>query len=208
MPHDIIQTIFEAFAAHGDALYIGEPVSMTEHMLQAAYLAEQAAAGPELVAAALLHDFGHLIHDQPEDSAEHGVDTRHEELGAAYLARYFVPAVVEPTRMHVAAKRYLCAVDPAYFDALSPASVLSLKLQGGPCTAEEARAFEARPFAAEAAQLRRYDDAAKIEHGWTPALEHYRPFLAAGLKPASASGRQRDQADAGQHAGGAKDADA
>ena len=182
MAQDIIQAIFDAFAAQGDALYIGEPVSMTEHMLQAAYLAEQAGAGPELVAAALLHDFGHLIHDQPEDSAEHGLDTRHEDLGAAYLARYFVPAVVEPARMHVAAKRYLCAVDPAYFGTLSAASVLSLKLQGGPYTAAEARAFEARPFASEAAQLRRYDDAAKIEHGWTPALEHYRPSLEAGLK--------------------------
>ena len=189
MPSDIIQAIFDAFAAHGDQLYIGEPVSMTEHMLQAAYLAEQDGAGPELVAAALLHDFGHLIHDLPEDSAEHGVDTRHEEVGAAYLTRYFVPAVVEPTRMHVAAKRYLCAVDPAYLGSLSPASILSLKLQGGPYTPDEARAFEALPFAAEAARLRRYDDAAKIAGGWTPDLEHYRPSLKAGLKARAASGQ-------------------
>src|SRR6185312_6117985 len=109
MPSDTLQYIFDAFAAHGDALYIGEPVSMTEHMLQAAQAAELDGAGPLLVAAALLHDFGHLIHDLPEDSAEHGVDTRHEEVGAAYLSRYFVPDVVEPTRLHVAAKRYLCA---------------------------------------------------------------------------------------------------
>ena len=182
MPSDIIQAIFEAFDSHGDQLYIGEPVSMTEHMLQAAYIAEQDGAGPTLVAAALLHDFGHLIHDLPEDSAEHGVDTRHEEVGAAYLSRYFVPAVVEPTRMHVAAKRYLCAVDPAYLANLSSASILSLKLQGGPYAADEARAFEARPFAAEAARLRRYDDAAKISGGWTPNLEHFRPSLQAGLK--------------------------
>jgi phosphonate degradation associated HDIG domain protein len=186
---DIIQAIFEAFAAHGNQLYIGEPVSMTEHMLQAAYAAEQAGAGPTLVAAALLHDFGHLIHGQPEDSAEHGINTQHEEVGAAYLSRYFVPAVVEPTRMHVAAKRYLCAVDPAYLAALSPASVLSLKLQGGPFTPEEARAFEAKPFAAEAARLRRYDDAAKIAGAWTPELQHYRPSLKAGLKPARESGQ-------------------
>ena len=189
MPEDVIQSIFDAFAAHGDALYIGEPVSMTEHMLQAAYIAEQDSAGPELVAAALLHDFGHLIHDLPEDSAEHGLDTRHEDLGAAYLARYFVPAVVEPGRLHVAAKRYLCAVDPAYLGNLSPASILSLKLQGGPFTTAEARAFEALPFAAEAARLRRYDDAAKIEGGWTPDLEHYRPSLRAGLLNSSVSGQ-------------------
>jgi len=188
MASDIIDEIFEAFAAHGDQLYIGEPVSMTEHMLQAAQAAEQDGAGPTLVAAALLHDFGHLIHDLPEDSAEHGIDTRHEEVGAAYLARYFVPAVVEPTRMHVAAKRYLCAVDPAYLGQLSPASILSLKLQGGPYTAEQARAFEALPFAAEAARLRRYDDAAKIAGGQTPNLEHYRPSLAAGLKNQGVSG--------------------
>jgi len=188
MSNDVIQAIFAAFAAHGDQLYIGEPVSMTEHMLQAAQAAEQDGAGPTLVAAALLHDFGHLIHDLPKDSAEHGIDTRHEEVGAAYLARYFVPAVVEPTRMHVAAKRYLCAVDPAYMANLSPASILSLTLQGGPYTAEQARAFEALPFAAEAARLRRYDDAAKIEGGPTPSLEHYRPSLAAGLKAQSGSG--------------------
>ena len=189
MPNDVIKDIFDAFAAHGDQLYIGEPVSMTEHMLQAAQAAEQDGAGPTLVAAALLHDFGHLIHNLPEDSAEHGIDTRHEEVGAAYLSRYFAPAVVEPTRMHVAAKRYLCAVDPDYMATLSPASILSLRLQGGPYTAEQARAFEALPFAAEAARLRRYDDAAKIARGQTPNLEHYRPSLAAGLKANAASGQ-------------------
>jgi len=102
----------------------------------------------------------------------------------------------------VAAKRYLCAVDPAYMANLSPASILSLKLQGGPYTAEQARAFEARPFAAEAARLRRYDDAAKIAGGQTPDLEHYRPSLAAGLKANTASGQQRDERHAGHHANG------
>jgi phosphonate degradation associated HDIG domain protein len=189
MTPDIIQEIFEAFAAHGDQMYIGEPVSMTEHMLQAAYAAEQDGAGQVLVAAALLHDFGHLIHDLPEDAAEHDIDTRHEAVGAAYLSRYFVPAVVEPTRMHVAAKRYLCAVDPDYLSELSAASRLSLRLQGGPFTPDESRAFAAQPFAAEAARLRRYDDAAKIAGAWTPGLEHFRPSLKAGLKPPEASGQ-------------------
>ena len=174
---------------HGDQLYIGEPVSMTEHMLQAAQAAELDGASPTLVAAALLHDFGHLIHDLPEDSAEYGIDTRHKDVGADYLARHFIPAVVEPTRLHVAAKRYLCAVDPAYLANLSPASILSLKLQGGPYTAEQARAFETLPFAAEAAQLRRYDDAAKVAGGQTPNLEYYRPSLEAGLKTQAASGQ-------------------
>lgn len=189
MTRDIIQEIFEAFATHGDQLYIGEPVSMTKHMLQAAHAAEQDGASQVLVAAALLHDFGHLIHGQPEDAAEHDIDTQHEEVGAAYLSRYFVPAVVEPARLHVAAKRYLCAVDPDYLAELSAASRLSLKLQGGPFTPGESRAFAALPFAAEAARLRRYDDAAKIAGAWTPDLEHFRPSLEAGLKPPAASGQ-------------------
>ena len=131
----------------------------------------------------MLHDFGHFLHDLPENSAEHGVDTMHEEAGAAYLARYFLPAVVEPTRLHVAAKRYLCAVDPAYFAGLSPASVLSLKLQGGALDEAGIKAYEALPFAQDAARLRRYDDQGKIPGLAVPGLEHYRPFLEAGLKP-------------------------
>jgi len=182
MPSNIIDTIFDEFRKHGDAVYIGEPVTQTEHMLQSAYAAEQDGAGPLLIAAALLHDYGHLIHDLPEDSAERGVDTRHEEVGAAYLSQYFVPAAVEPGRLHVAAKRYLCAVDPDYQAALSSASVHSLKLQGGPFTPVEVQAFEALPFAQEAARLRRYDDLGKTPGAVTPDLEHYRPCLEAALK--------------------------
>ncbi|MBI3762139.1 MAG: HD domain-containing protein, partial [Chloroflexi bacterium] len=149
---------------------------------QSAYAAEQDKASPTLVAAALLHDFGHFIHDLPEDSADHGIDTLHEDVGAAYLSKHFVPAVVEPTRLHVAAKRYLCAVDPKYFDALSPASIQSLDLQGGPFNETEVKAFEVLPHWQEAVRLRRYDDIGKIAGAWTPDLEHYRPHLKAGLK--------------------------
>jgi len=178
----VIDSIFAEFRRHGDAVYLGEPVTLTEHMLQTAYAAEQDGADPLLVAAALLHDYGHLIHDLPEDSAEHGVDTQHEEVGAAFLSQHFVPAAVEPTRLHVVAKRYLCAVDPAYFAALSPASVLSLKLQGGPLTEAEVKTYEALPFAKEAARLRRYDDLGKTPGLPTPDLEHFRPYLEAALK--------------------------
>jgi [1-hydroxy-2-(trimethylamino)ethyl]phosphonate dioxygenase len=177
----IIDTIFDTFRAHGDAVYLGEPVTLTEHMLQTAHAAEQDGAPPVLVAAALLHDYGHLIHDLPQDSAEHGVDTQHEVVGAAYLARYFVPAAVEPGRLHVSAKRYLCAVDPDYLAALSPASVLSLELQGGPFTPAEVAEYEGLPFAREAARLRRYDDLGKIPGATTPDLEHYRSVLANAL---------------------------
>lgn len=178
----VVDEILHVFRERGAAAYLGEPVSLAEHSLQAAYAAERDDAPPTLVAAALLHDYGHLIHDLPENAAEHGVDTRHEEVGYAFLGRHFGPEVVEPIRMHVAAKRYLCAVDPAYLGALSPASVLSLELQGGPCTADEAAAFEASPFADAAVRLRRYDDVGKEPGVETPGLEHYRPAVEAALR--------------------------
>jgi phosphonate degradation associated HDIG domain protein len=181
-PTDVVNDIFDRFREYGDAAYIGEPVSQTEHMLQAAHFAEEDEASPTLVAAALLHDFGHLIHDLPEDSAEHGVDTRHEELGFAYLGRYFPDAVVEPLRMHVAAKRYLCAVAPGYRAELSPASILSLELQGGPLDAAGVEEFERSPYAEDAVRLRRYDDKGKIPGAEVPGLEHYRDVLERVLK--------------------------
>src|SRR5262249_648708 len=122
----VVDEIFARFEESGDELYIGEPVTVSEHMLQAASFASRDEAPPELVAAALLHDYGHLVHDLPEDSAERGLDTRHEELGFAFLEQSFPVSVTEPIRLHVAAKRYLVAVEPAYRDELSPASRLSL----------------------------------------------------------------------------------
>ena len=97
-------------------------MSQNEHALQAALLAEKSGAKPALIAAALLHDIGHLLHELPEDIAEQGVDTQHEALGSAWLSQHFGPEVSESVRLHVAAKRYLCRVEPAYFDALSEAS--------------------------------------------------------------------------------------
>ena len=182
-PDEIIDSLFDRFRQYGQGVYLGELVTLTEHMLQTAYAAERDGAGPLLIAAAVLHDFGHLVHDLPEDSAEHGVDTVHEEAGARYLARYLQPAVVEPARLHVAAKRNLCAVDPAYYAALSPASVLSLSLQGGALDADSIKTYEALPYAQEAAPLRRYDDQGKTPGLATPDLEHNRPFLKAGLRP-------------------------
>src|SRR5215831_2063245 len=109
----VIDEIFVVFEREGAQQYLGEPVSMTEHMLQSAYAAEQDDAPPHLVAAALLHDYGHLIHGGPEDAAEHGIDTQHEEVAHSFLRGYFGDEIAEPIRMHVAAKRYLCAVEPA-----------------------------------------------------------------------------------------------
>jgi phosphonate degradation associated HDIG domain protein len=186
---EVIDVIFAAFWERGSSAYLGEPVSLTEHMLQTALAAEQEGADPVLVASALLHDYGHLVHELPEDSAEQGVDTEHEEAGAVWLERHFVPRVTEPLRLHVLAKRYLCATEPGYLSALSPASVLSLHLQGGPCSPAEVADFERNPFAAEAVRLRRWDDLGKIEGLETPPLEHYRPALEAGLRSATPARR-------------------
>lgn len=177
MSDDVVDEIVARFRAAGDEMYLGEPVTVSDHMLQAAACAQRDGAPPELVAAALLHDYGHLIHDLPEDSAEHGVDTRHEEVGFDFLQRSFPPEVTEPIRLHVAAKRYLVAVDPDYRDTLSPASLLSLELQGGPMSQAEIAAFEAGPHAAAACRLRRYDDRAKDPEAATPTLESYTRLL-------------------------------
>ncbi|MFT3920922.1 MAG: HD domain-containing protein [Myxococcales bacterium] len=109
------EEVLELFRRHGNSQYGGEAVTQLEHALQAATFAEREGALPALVAAALLHDVGHLLHDLPDDVPDQGVDDRHETLAAAWLAKRFRPPVVAPVAMHVAAKRYLCSVDPAYF---------------------------------------------------------------------------------------------
>jgi gamma-butyrobetaine dioxygenase len=161
----------------GGEAYFGEPVSQLEHALQAAWFGTQAKSASTLVAAALLHDVGHLLHDLGENAADKGVDTRHEEAGYGWLMVRFGPAVAEPARLHVAAKRYLCQVDPEYYASLSPASVQSLALQGGPFSEEYAREFERLPWYREAVQLRRWDDAAKQPGLAVPLLEEYRALL-------------------------------
>jgi [1-hydroxy-2-(trimethylamino)ethyl]phosphonate dioxygenase len=178
----VIDEIFRVFREQGSGAYLGEPVSLTEHMLQSAFAAERDGAPPRLVAAALLHDYGHFIHELPEDSAEHGVDTEHEEVAHGFLSAHFGPEVAEPVRMHVAAKRYLCATEPSYMAELSPASILSLELQGGPYSPAEIAAFEASPHAEDAVRLRRYDDVGKVPGLETPDLEHYRPVLQAAIR--------------------------
>jgi gamma-butyrobetaine dioxygenase len=171
------EAVLETMAARGGDSYFGEPVTVLEHCLQAAFFAQVAQAADALVIAALLHDIGHLLHGEGEDAAETGIDTRHEELADLILASHLPPAVTEPIRLHVAAKRYLCFADPAYRHALSPSSELSLRLQGGPMTALEAEAFLAGPFALDAVALRRWDDEAKIPGMSVPPIGRYLPQL-------------------------------
>jgi len=185
---DIVERIDRLFATHGHVPYEGarrEAISALEHALQCAQLAEWAHADSSLVAAAFLHDVGHFLAAEAVARNDH-VDDRHEELVVPFLAEGFDAAVTEPVRLHVQAKRYLVRVDDAYARSLSPASVHSLALQGGPMRDDEMERFEDLPFAREAVQLRRWDDLAKEPGRRTPSIEWYlalledvreRPFL-------------------------------
>jgi gamma-butyrobetaine dioxygenase len=156
---DAFATLARLFASEGDRLYLGEAVTQAAHMLQAAAIAVEAASPDALVVAALLHDVGQLT--LTAVGGPHDADRHHAEAGANFLAGWFGPEVTEPVRLHVEAKRYLCAVEPGYAAGLSPASVASLEIQGGPMTAEAAERFAARVGANEAVLLRRWDDRAK-----------------------------------------------
>ncbi|MFT3882177.1 MAG: HD domain-containing protein [Gemmatales bacterium] len=180
----IIDQLFQLFTVQGQRAYFGESVSETEHALQTAHLAEQAGADDILVVAALLHDIGHLLHGLPEDIAGQGIDGRHEESGAEWLTKHFGPEVVDPVRLHVAAKRYLCAVESNYLAELSPASLQSLKLQGGSMSPDEMKTFEQEPHFKSALAVRRWDDIAKIPGLAVPGLEHYRARIQAALRKA------------------------
>lgn len=175
----MVQDVLDLFQRRGSVEYHGESVSQLEHALQAASLAEAQGASEALIVAALLHDVGHMMHDLGEDAANRGLDDTHEEAGAAWLARHFPPEVTEPIRLHVAAKRYLCATSPGYLDGLSPASRRSLQLQGGPMNPQEQAAFESNPHHANAVRLRRWDDGAKVAGLEVADLEHYRGRIAA-----------------------------
>jgi phosphonate degradation associated HDIG domain protein len=174
----IVGEIFALFDRAGADAYHGEAVTQREHALQTALGARRAGAPDALVAAALLHDVGHLLHALGEDAAARGIDARHEEVGADRLAPHFPPEVVEPVRLHVAAKRWLCAAEPAYAAGLSPASVRSLELQGGPMGPEEAARFLDGPYGRDAVLLRRCDEAGKVAGLETPPLAAYRDLLA------------------------------
>jgi phosphonate degradation associated HDIG domain protein len=176
-----LEQIRAAFARRGLEHY-GEGVSQLEHALQCAACAERDGAGPALIAATLLHDIGHLIHDLPVDIADQGIDAQHESLGSAFLSQHFGPDVTEPVRLHVAAKRYLATTEPGYFDLLSPASVQSLRLQGGLMKKDETARFAAEAYAEDAVKLRRWDDEGKIVGAKTPDLAHFERYVQASLR--------------------------
>ncbi|MDB5316511.1 MAG: hypothetical protein JWO24_2355 [Rhodospirillales bacterium] len=164
-----------------DGQYGLHDITQKQHALQSAWLAERDGHPAALIAAALMHDIGHLVHNPGDDPAAQGIDDQHEDVGNEWLARAFGPDVTEPVRLHVAAKRYLCATESDYFAKLSPDSVRSLALQGGPMSAEEVAAFRALSQAKAALQLRRYDEQAKVRDLATPPVQHFMPYVEAAL---------------------------
>jgi phosphonate degradation associated HDIG domain protein len=169
--------ILAVFSQRGAGAYFGESISMMEHALQAAYFARAGGASPCLIIAALLHDVGHLVVDVSDDLADWIEDAQHEIVGSAWLAGRFPMEVSEPVRLHVPAKRYLCATNERYFSKLSSASVATLKLQGGAMSAAEVARFEAERYHGDAIKVRQWDDRGKIPGLVTPRLEDYRALI-------------------------------
>ncbi|UDF05438.1 HD domain-containing protein [Asticcacaulis sp. AND118] len=167
------QEICSIYLRDGHHAYGLYHLNQLQHALQSAQRAEAQGLSPALIMAALLHDVGHMVHDLGNAPAEDGIDDRHEELGAVWAAERFPAAVSEPIRLHVAAKRYLCAVEDGYMATLGKDSVISLKLQGGPMPADEQTAFLATPYAADAVALRRIDEQAKDPKAVTPTVQAF-----------------------------------
>ena len=174
---NIVDRIEDIFLRRGAESYLGEQVTMAQHMLQAAQCAEEAGADNSQIVAALLHDIGHYKNEIPESSLAKGINNFHEEAGANFLEEYFPASVVEPIRQHVSAKRYLCAVQPDYFERLSSASIHSLNLQGGPMSQCEVREFEKNEYLEQCINLRYWDDQGKDPEKSCPSFSYYRALI-------------------------------
>jgi phosphonate degradation associated HDIG domain protein len=161
------------FSEWGNLQYAGEGINQLEHALQTATLAQDAQASAALITAALLHDVGHLLNRKGETPSAQGIDDRHQYFAAHFLKKFFPEAVTEPIRLHVEAKRALCAQDAHYYEHLSEDSKRSLLLQGGVFNSLQLNTFMAQPFAQEALRLRRWDDLAKVKGKKTPELETF-----------------------------------
>jgi phosphonate degradation associated HDIG domain protein len=172
-----LTALLDIYRQRGQAQYGGEAISQLDHALQCAALAEANDQPAKMIAACLFHDLGHLVHHLGDDPALRGIDDRHEHRAIPVLKHLFPNAVTQPIQLHVEAKRYLCAVDQAYWDSLSPASKRSLELQGGVFTPDAATDFIQQPYAPQAVQLRRWDDLAKDPEQVPPNLNHFLPRL-------------------------------
>ena len=177
---DIIEKIISNFK-NNKSLYIGENVTISEHMIQSAMIAEKSKSKGFLICSCLLHDYGHFILDDPDELVRKNQDGKHEDIGYEYLKKFFKKEVVEPIKHHVIAKRYL-ARNKKYYGRLSEASVVSLKLQGGLLNSKEAKSFEKEEFFKEAIKLRKFDEAAKKVGINIKDIIQYKDLLKAFLK--------------------------
>ena len=175
--HTIVAFLGDIFERRGGEEYLGEPVTMAEHMLQGAHFAQKASEPEVIIVSALLHDIGHFTSEFGTFSMDDTKDRLHEEAGAEVLEGYFPTLVTDCVRYHVAAKRYLCAVKPEYFKRLSEASIHSLNLQGGPMDAGEVAAFAKNPNLAEIIKVRYYDEAGKRADLETKPFSYYAPMV-------------------------------
>ena len=171
----IIDKIINKYQTN-NSLYIGEKVTITEHMVQTAMLAEQNHSSESLICACLLHDYGHFIIEDPNQLVSKSIDGKHENIGFNFLKNYFKPEVVEPIKLHVQAKRYLCR-NKSYWNILSEASKVSLKLQGGIMSDNETKKFVSLKFHEQAILLRKYDDEGKILNIKMKKIEDYRNLI-------------------------------
>ena len=176
-PDNIVAFSGNIFIRHGAISYLGEQVTTSEHMLQGALLAEEANAPDALIAGVLLHDIGHYIHEFSHAAFVQGIDDYHDKVGAALLAPFFPTMVTACVGCHVAAKRYLCATESDYFDRLSPASVHTLRLQGGPMSESETAKFANNPELEFLLQVRIWDEEAKVPGKKTRSFAYYSPLL-------------------------------
>ena len=176
---NIVEKIISNFV-NNKSLYIGEKVTMTEHMIQSAMLAEKNKSSSSLICASLLHDYGHFILDDPDKLVNQKEDGKHEDVAYRYLKKYFKKNVVEPIRIHVKAKRYL-ARNQKYYRILSQASKVSLHLQGGVMNEEESEKFEKEKFFNDAIKLRKFDEAAKKTGIKIKSIIEYKDLLSSQL---------------------------
>jgi len=175
--NNIVEFLLDIFERRGADSYLGEAVTMSEHMLQCAECAAADGADSELIAAALLHDIGHYTNEFPDDALEQGIDNHHDSAGGSILAGFFSERISECVRLHVLAKRYLCAVEADYFAKLSPASVHTLNLQGGPMSKAEISEFTANSYHQDAIRVRRWDEAGKTKGVITRNIRDFEPLL-------------------------------
>jgi [1-hydroxy-2-(trimethylamino)ethyl]phosphonate dioxygenase len=173
------QELVQIFESAKGAEYLGEDITLVEHMIQCGELARKTDAPEWLVVAALLHDIGHMLIPDAQEAQDSGEDRHHDEVGADWLAQRFPENLVEAVRLHVDAKKYLVATEPEYLDKLSEASRITLAIQGGIFTPEECAEFLRQPYAGEAIDLRRWDDEGKVRGASGTSLEPFRSAIEA-----------------------------